>query len=216
MTKPKLDRELVSQLKASRKNIGQLLPVLLDSQGHVVDGLHRLKADPLWKKETLQLNERQSLTARLALNAIRHEVSDTDFNELAAVLRKEGVPRDQIGKVISSESGCSYSSVLRHLDDRYKRPRGPDLDLSWQGHVKKPKKVWSEPSQPVSLHSGFRAGILGLEKAAEFVSGLPAGKLTKLWLEVGSHERDALKKKVEFALEACQRLLEAEKGVNQG
>jgi len=39
-------------LKISEK-IGQLYPVLVDAEGNVIDGFHRLEADPKWRTEKL-------------------------------------------------------------------------------------------------------------------------------------------------------------------
>lgn len=38
-------------LKESEKAIGQLLPIIKDAHGRIVDGLHREKANPYWKAE---------------------------------------------------------------------------------------------------------------------------------------------------------------------
>jgi len=38
-------------IKKSEENIGQILPIIKDSKGRIVDGLHRERADPEWKVE---------------------------------------------------------------------------------------------------------------------------------------------------------------------
>ena len=79
--------ELIMGLRFSGERVGQLYPVLLDKHGNVVDGLHRLKADPNWPKIRL--------VARLIANVCRRNVPAEEksrmLEELGELYVKEGV-----------------------------------------------------------------------------------------------------------------------------
>jgi ParB-like chromosome segregation protein Spo0J len=61
------EKPIISYLKFSSKNVGRLYPVLIDKQGNVIDGMHRLKADKNWPKIKLENveTEEQRLITRL-------------------------------------------------------------------------------------------------------------------------------------------------------
>jgi hypothetical protein len=88
----KMDEETVSGIKRSEKAVGQLLPVLINKRGDVVDGRHRLKANKNWKKVTFDLHEWETPAARLVANTQRRVADEDDYNEFAAfLLNTEGV-----------------------------------------------------------------------------------------------------------------------------
>lgn len=120
--KKKLDSELVQQLRNSRAKVGALLPILVSSKtNRIIEGVHRFHADKKWPVVKLDLDEKQSLVARLALNAIRHGPDSLDVNELAALLVKDGIKYGNIAKAISDSSGVSYNTVLSLLDSGFKK-----------------------------------------------------------------------------------------------
>jgi hypothetical protein len=63
---------MIIGLRFSGERVGQLYPVLLDKHGNVVDGLHRLKADPNWPKMRLGSigSDEQRLVARLIVKRL--------------------------------------------------------------------------------------------------------------------------------------------------
>jgi len=106
--------ELIMGLRFSGERVGQLYPVLLDKHGNVVDGLHRLKADPNWPKIRLDFieSDEQRLVARLIANVCRRNVPAEEksrmLEELGELYVKEGVkPGAEPARKISEVTGMS-------------------------------------------------------------------------------------------------------------
>ncbi len=118
-------------IKKSINEIGQLYPVLLDSTGaFVIDGSHRLQADPKWPVMKLDhINDKKDImVARIISNICRREVSPYEkadmFNQLAEILlKKDNIPKKDITKKISKLTGVSYRTVSRYLSKKYKAER---------------------------------------------------------------------------------------------
>jgi hypothetical protein len=125
-------------LKKSEK-IGQLYPVLLDAKGNVVDGFHRLEADPNWKTQTIEEidTEEKLLVARAVSNWNRRQVSKDEkekwINGLAEIYQKQGyklvgkravigniTTRNEIAVKIHEATGLSYPTIMIFLDSKYK------------------------------------------------------------------------------------------------
>ena len=76
----------------------QLYPVLVDEAGEVIDGKHRLQADPNWKKMKVEgiKTTKDRLIARMVANGCRREIPAKEkkrwVNDLARILEKESVP----------------------------------------------------------------------------------------------------------------------------
>lgn len=119
-------------LKKSEKLVGQLYPNLVSKNGRVIDGLHRLKANPKWKSLTLKEvdTDEKFWTARILANT-RRDVPFSErqrwFNELAEIYFKQGIKSDgSIVKKVAEVTGYvkpdgSPSSVLyNYLEEKYK------------------------------------------------------------------------------------------------
>lgn len=110
--------EDIQALRDSSKKIGSLYPVLLDSKGNVIDGLHRLKADPLWPKFTVKgvSSPWQVSWARLIANE-RRNVSP---EEKAQLLREIYVYTKWTPKQMAEELGWNIRKVYRYLPEDLK------------------------------------------------------------------------------------------------
>jgi hypothetical protein len=120
-------------LKKSEK-IGQLYPVLVDAKGNVIDGFHRLEADPNWRRQRIREidTEEKLLVARCVSNWHRRQVSREEkvewINGLAKIYKKEGFKvegergRNEIKLHIAEVTGLHPDSILLLLDDKYKAP----------------------------------------------------------------------------------------------
>ena len=125
-------------LKKSKK-IGQLYPVLVDSKGNVIDGFHRLEADPKWRTEKLAEidTEEKLLVARCVANWQRRQIPREEkeewINSLAKIYKKQGLriqgKRTVIGPITTSNeiiarivqvTGLSYSTVVQYLNEKFK------------------------------------------------------------------------------------------------
>ncbi len=100
-----------------KDEIGQLYPVLKDSRGRVIDGLHRKASRKEWREERLPQidSEEKYLIARLLANDNRRivperEVADS-MNSLAAIYKKVGIQRGAITERVADATGYSRSRV---------------------------------------------------------------------------------------------------------
>jgi len=114
----------------------QLYPILVDEAGEVIDGKHRLQADPNWKKMKVEgiKTTKDRLIARMVANGCRREIPAKEkkrwVNDLAKILKKEGIraggktfpPDYEIGiaTTISRLTGWTEPTVHKYLADRFK------------------------------------------------------------------------------------------------
>jgi hypothetical protein len=120
----------ISDLRVSAEQIGKLYPVLVDNYGEIIDGQHRLKADPQWpivKLENIKTDE-QKFIARLVTNVCRREVSASEKKEildkLAHLYLKQGIEQNKIVQRIVGRTGMSYRWVMMYLPDNLKQRPG--------------------------------------------------------------------------------------------
>jgi len=101
----------------SAKKIGELYSVLVDPEGNVVDGLHRLAVNKEWRKEVLPWvrSRKDFLVARIHANLHRRTVPkeerQRDFTELANILINEGAAKGKLAEEISELTGFSEGWV---------------------------------------------------------------------------------------------------------
>ena len=125
-----LDWDHVRRLKRSREKVGELLPVLVNKKGFVIDGRHRLAACKDWKREVLDLDELDSVVARFVANTQRDDSEEhraESINDYAKILRKEEPGSKpytvKSGKTITgriAEDGClEIQYVIRYLDPMF-------------------------------------------------------------------------------------------------
>jgi hypothetical protein len=119
----------IRDLKHSSEKVGRLYPVLMDRDGNVIDGKHRLAADESWPKIKLEhiRSEKEKLLARLIANVCRRAVSNSEKEDMLARLGRiyvlEGEVLGKLANRISQETGMSYRWVMKYLpDDLKSRP----------------------------------------------------------------------------------------------
>ena len=149
--------EDVQGLRGSQKKIGSLYPVLVSASGDVIDGFHRLAANPNWPKFTLEgiTGPLQLARARLIANE-RRNVSPEEKGQL---LREIYVYSKWNPKQMAEELGWGISTVYRYLpDDLKERPGagGPVLTLRTQDG----KPVSNETVKPQDVTVGKAKEIL--------------------------------------------------------
>lgn len=121
-------------LKKSEK-IGQLYPVLVDAEGNVIDGFHRLEVDPNWRKEKLSEidTEEKLLVARCVANWHRRQVSKEEkekwIDGLARIYKSQGFKvRRQKGSTRINEvinnihevTGLHVTTIREYLSPEFK------------------------------------------------------------------------------------------------
>jgi len=117
-------------LAKSKKSVRELYPVIKDAHGNVIDGFHRLEADPNWKTETLEQIKTpvQLALARIVANTHRRSVSKEERKlqiiTLAEELVKEGLPKENVITTIVELTTFSEQYVRKMLPDIYKQRPG--------------------------------------------------------------------------------------------
>ena len=120
-------------LKNSEK-IGQLYPVLVDAKGNVIDGFHRLEADPNWRREELPEidTEEKLFVARCVANwhrrHIEEEEKETWLNRIAEIYSKQGLQvrskgsgKNEIIEKIVEVTGLKPATIQFYLKSKYKQ-----------------------------------------------------------------------------------------------
>ena len=130
------------------KKIGQLYPVLLSKDGEVIDGFHRLEADPNWRTERLPEidTEEKLLVARCVANWNRRQVSFEEkkdwINRLAKIYKQQGLKvtkkKNEIKHKIAEVTGLNSDVVLMLLQDKFKVEPEPHLQ---KGYPTKPASI---------------------------------------------------------------------------
>ena len=115
----------------TEQSIGQLYPVLMSKDDKIIDGFHRLKQNPEWRKEKLEQidNEEKLLVARAVANWNRRQVSREEktewINGLARIYKKQGLKvfrnTNEIKAKIMEVTGLSERTVSEYLTDVFKK-----------------------------------------------------------------------------------------------
>lgn len=134
-------------LKESAKAVGQLRPAILSKDGWVVDGLHRLRADPGWRTERhedIDTEEKKWIArahANLARRTVGREEKREIINNLAKIYEDEGLVIDyQVG---DQRGGSPTNQILRKLVEVLNGAMGSRLIRE----LIDPKYIQQEPSQ---------------------------------------------------------------------
>ena len=115
--KQKTKETLITHLKQSAKDVGQLYPVLVDvDSGEVLDGRNRLKADPNWKREVVKTKDTiEKLKIKHHANWHRKSINRQKvLTEIAKETGWHGL------KPFADFLGVSERTVSSYLPEKYK------------------------------------------------------------------------------------------------
>jgi len=121
-----IDKELVDRLRASKLKVGPIYPVLVDKEGEVIDGEHRLAADPNWPKWKLTWvdTEELRLAIREQVNTLRRVVSfqerKKELTKLAELIKERAPDKATVVSEVAKATGFTERYVRRALPDEYK------------------------------------------------------------------------------------------------
>ncbi|MCJ7506114.1 ParB/RepB/Spo0J family partition protein [Candidatus Bathyarchaeota archaeon] len=105
----------------SYKQIGPLYPILVDREGNIVDGKHRLAVDPNWRKEIVPWiqSRKDLLMARIHANLHRRivpkEERQREFTEYANILHADGVAIGELPSTLAELIGFGEGYVRNLL-----------------------------------------------------------------------------------------------------
>jgi 16S rRNA G966 N2-methylase RsmD len=114
---PKITDEEYQRLKQDINENGVLVPIVVDENKGIIDGINRLTAASELGHKTVpfqihpSLSKKEKMGLALRLNALRRQWSQQERVELAASLRKEGYSFRRIGETLS----LNHETVRRHL-----------------------------------------------------------------------------------------------------
>jgi len=115
----KLEKPKDYNLKKSKESIGPLYPVLTDSKGRIIDGMHRLAADKDWPKLSIDSisDKRSFLIARIVTNVQRRHVQPEEKRKMLKELADE---TNWTADEIAGNTGMSANWVRKYLDQEHK------------------------------------------------------------------------------------------------
>lgn len=116
-TSGKIDQIQLDDLKRSEGSIGQIYPVLKNTQGEIIDGFHRKRADPQWKETSLPIEPGlETLRLRAHLNLMRRDIPREEkegwISETRNLLQQEGKKGTQ--KAIAEALGMGLDWVKKY------------------------------------------------------------------------------------------------------
>lgn len=196
----------VSELKATEKLVGQLLPVLENKGGEIIDGRHRLEANPSWKKVVLDLDALQSHIARLVANAARRPAEPSDYDELAEYLRKTE-PGDKpynvksgrsIAERINDLTGIPERTVRHNLSDKYKQPQKKVASVATFSNARRPK--------PTIAGNQFLETVVKWSSVPEQIHRLPAAKIVKIVRDMPVNDQKRFRSHAKNVIDEAEKL----------
>ena len=106
-------------LSLSKQKLGELIPILTDAHGNIIDGFHREQIDPNWTKVKAEhiIDPVQLAMARLAANVCRRRVPAEEKTRLLGnIAELTGWSAEQIAEAL----GMSYQWVTKYLPSEFK------------------------------------------------------------------------------------------------
>ena len=163
------ERKIISDIRRSASVVGRLYPVLVDKHGKIIDGAHRLKADPNWFKVEVPSveSEEHRLLARLISNVCRRNVPPEEktqmLDDLGQVYFEQGILHQQLVKTIVQNTGMSYRWVMKYASSSLKiRPGlgGPkSQEITYKNEVAcratSEDQLLSEPTERIANSTNY-------------------------------------------------------------
>jgi hypothetical protein len=143
--------ELLLTLRKLRELVGELYPVLVDEEGNIIDGWHRVKVNPNWHRKMVKCKDVSDKAlvwlAAHARRSINPKELSVKMIQVAEKLLGEGVPRDQIVTKIAELTGYSERHVRRLLPAKYKAKEKARTSTVKLLYEEKPKPAEEKPAE---------------------------------------------------------------------
>lgn len=118
------NEELVSHIRMLREKVGEIYPILVDGEGKVIDGFHRLEAYPDWTRKTVEPANRYEEALIWFAAHKRRGITTKEVKvrliTMAEELLKQGVDKGDISTRIAEDTGYTLQRVLSLLPAKYK------------------------------------------------------------------------------------------------
>ena len=115
------------ELKKSSEKVGQILPVLRDGNGNIIDGFHRKAADINWEEVILEwvTTEGQSLMVQIASNWIRRSFKREEkvriLTRLCEIFKDEW--EGHYSSNLADITGLNIDTIEKYLPPEYKQQK---------------------------------------------------------------------------------------------
>ena len=133
---PSLNLDEYEALRESIRENGVIESILVDEEGNVIDGHHRLKAcEELGiecpKRVLLGLSDEQKQDLSLELNLHRRQLTKEQKKEIAANLREQGWTQERIGKAlgVTQRTVSNWVGVEKFLNNNSDSSSTPTQNL---------------------------------------------------------------------------------------
>lgn len=124
-----LEEDQISELRESRRKVGELLPVVVDQFGRILNGRHRREAG--WKSQLVMPVKDDVDFRRKRLHfLVQRKSSQAEhaeaFTALCEALEKQGVAKEDIAEqVVKNESPFDRSYTYSLIPNRFKKTTSP-------------------------------------------------------------------------------------------
>lgn len=146
-------------LAKSEKVIGQLYPVLVNKEGKVLEGHHRLASNPKWKKKVVETKTPiEDILVRMHAHhrrRIPQEETRTLLIALAQQLKNAGIKKENIASEIVKIAPYSEGYIQRLLPYEYKKPEKVEAGKI-SAHISQQKAILASLVECARCHEGRR------------------------------------------------------------
>jgi len=117
----KTEEKASYSLASSKEGLGELVPVLVDKFGNIIDGFHRKGENANWREEVLPwIDTPEKLeAARLAVNFDRRQMAPEEIKERVTFLIGKGMRSEEISKL----TGISKTTIYKYMPQDAKNPK---------------------------------------------------------------------------------------------
>jgi hypothetical protein len=125
----------LEELRKSEKTLGQIYPVIKDSEGNIIDGFHRKRINPNWKETVVEITHvLQALQLRVHANVLRRPVDWNEKHEWVMEARNLLNPDDPMAPAqqeIADALGMSRQWVSKHdvIHENVKLPQRGNVEF---------------------------------------------------------------------------------------
>lgn len=126
----------IETLQSSHKKYGQLYPILVDAEGNIIDGFHRIKVNPNWEKRKLDWvkTDVDRIKIGMIANFDRREITTEEITKkLGELAQLTGWDAQKIGE----ELDRSYTWVIKYLPQKFKNKQMSELATRRVANIEK-------------------------------------------------------------------------------
>jgi len=182
-----VEEQHLKRLKLSANKVGQILPVIKDQHGKILDGVHRKQVDPNWKETKIRVTDPlHSLRIRVHTNVVRRYLSWNEKHSWVMEARRVLNPsnpmqpsQEEVGKALRmSQRWVSKYDTLAHRANGEILKRKFDV---WNIIAKDIEKPYGDPDYPGAIPGDIVGNVLlwFLPNGGKIVDPMAGGGVTE-------------------------------------